>query len=185
MTQRTMPTPPTTHRPMIQRTLIKRTTSKQPTTSNSSNRMDSQPSRHPNNSSRRCSSGSSRFSSRDYSREDSRVRRERRASRLRASLVCLRDRRTIRRHQRIPSERRGTIWGIPVETYFGLATGAFCATVGDFTRYRSDTGLEPALVSAGVGGTGLTMCKYRFLVRALPRLVREGMKNGDDGAVGG
>jgi len=45
--------------------------------------------------------------------------------------------------------------------------------------------MEPALIAAGVGGTGLTMCEYRFLIKAWPRLVSEGVKNGNHGGVGG
>jgi hypothetical protein len=41
------------------------------------------------------------------------------------------------------------------------------------------------LVSASVGGMGLPGGKYRFFINALPRLVSEGVKNSDDGAVGG
>jgi hypothetical protein len=41
------------------------------------------------------------------------------------------------------------------------------------------------LVSASVGRSGLSGREYRLLFRTLSRLVGEGVKNSDDGAVGG
>jgi len=45
--------------------------------------------------------------------------------------------------------------------------------------------LAGALLPAGVSGPGLAGSEYRFFTSRLPRLVREGVKNSDDGAVGG
>jgi len=69
-----------------------------------------------------------------------------------------------------------------------MPRSGFCATASHFwgiCRLSRLAGLKPALVSAGVGGTGLTVCEYRLFVEALPRLVRKGVKNSDDSAVGG
>ena len=160
----TLPTPPMM-RPMIRP--IRRTIRPRATTNNSSsNRMDSSRSKPQSNSCRNCSNGSSSFSSREFSREHP---PECASSPI---LECRTSRAEL----------------IPLQLLRTKESGAYSLGAGGFLRgrniFRIATEIS-GLASASVGGTGLAGGEHRLLFNALPRLVRESMKNSDDGAVCG